>query len=447
MNRKNNPDPTTFVEKSKDPKSTIRNIRIDKIDPNPNQPRKRFTDIDPLAASVKAVGVLEPITVRPKGDRFEIISGERRWRAAKLAGLLEIPALIREATDDEALELGLIENLQRLDLTAIEEAEAFKILIDRKWTQARIAELVGKDASYVSHKLRLLKLPEILNYFLRERLVSENHMRQVLTLEAIYSSELVSTFYQEELEIIQFPEDSISKKKGKTFVNPQKSISIPYSKMTGEEKAFALLARIRPEEFALPCATVWPEPVVNACSLYLEHVSKQPVPQWQAAAFWWLAFTVRYKVTVTDLSRALIAWKERYHSALIHILILNEDWEKYLGSGRSKEWDEVWWAYWAHLRHSSSLHRKLDPLEKIKLLTEVLGTEEGGRPFALPLSTQVKIRESLLALSENVEDVYVSPSTAEGEPTVPEEPSPVPRSTGTSAFDRVNAEAGKEVRP
>src|SRR5262245_42603086 len=139
----------------------MRALPLDLIDPNPQQARRQFAAIDELAESFRRHGLLEPIVVRPVARRYEIIAGERRWRAAKVAGWATIEAVVRQATPEQAYEWGLVENVQRESLSPIEEAEAYQRLQAEGRTQKKIGVLVGKTQSYVSHKLRLLTLPAI----------------------------------------------------------------------------------------------------------------------------------------------------------------------------------------------------------------------------------------------------------------------------------------------
>lgn len=160
-------------------------LPIDSILPNPNQPRKSFdsSNLQELAASMKQSGVLQPIVVRPHGDGYQLIIGERRWRAAQLAGLRAIPAVIREATDAECLELALIENLLREDLNPMEEAEAYeRLLAEFEWTQEELAQRVGKDRSSIANSLRLLKLPVTIQDDLRAGRLTMGHARALLSL-------------------------------------------------------------------------------------------------------------------------------------------------------------------------------------------------------------------------------------------------------------------------
>jgi len=161
---------------------------IDRIDPSALQPRVHFDDakLEELAQSIRSNGVVQPLLLRPKGDRFELIAGERRWRAAQLAGLTKIPAVVRNVSDDKILELALIENIQREDLSPIEEAQAYKKLIETLGlTQETVAERVGRDRSYVTNYLRLLRLPEDIQQLVQVGRLSTGHARTLLGLEDV----------------------------------------------------------------------------------------------------------------------------------------------------------------------------------------------------------------------------------------------------------------------
>jgi ParB family chromosome partitioning protein len=162
-------------------------LPVEAIERNPNQPRKRFEEakLEELAASIREHGIVEPILVRKDGGRYRILAGERRWRAAQRAGLTEVPAVLREASEREAFELALVENLQRADLNAIEEAEAYEVLLDAHGlTQEKIAERVGKERSTVANALRLLKLPEDVRDLVRGGELDMGHARALLGLES-----------------------------------------------------------------------------------------------------------------------------------------------------------------------------------------------------------------------------------------------------------------------
>jgi len=165
--------------------SKAQELPIDGIVPNPRQPRKAFNNnsLQDLAESMKRSGVLQPVVVRRDGQQFQIVVGERRWRAAKMAGLSHIPAVIRDATDAETLELALVENLLREDLNPMEEAEAYqRLLTEFAWTQEDLGQRVGKDRSSVANCLRLLKLPELIQADLRAGRLTMGHARALLSL-------------------------------------------------------------------------------------------------------------------------------------------------------------------------------------------------------------------------------------------------------------------------
>ncbi|WP_296865638.1 ParB/RepB/Spo0J family partition protein [Thermosyntropha sp.] len=167
-------------------KEKVMEIDIDLIFPRADQPRKLFDEesLAELASSVKENGVLQPVILRKKDDTYEIIAGERRFRAAKMAGLKTIPSLIMETDDEKAAQIALIENLQRDDLTPIEEARSFKQMIERfGYTQEELAEKLGKSRSYIANTMRLLNLPEKIIELLEKGKLTAGHARALLALE------------------------------------------------------------------------------------------------------------------------------------------------------------------------------------------------------------------------------------------------------------------------
>ncbi len=169
-----------------EPRQPQREVDLDLIDPNPLQPRTRFdeTKLQELAESISSSGLVQPIVVRRKGNRFEIVAGERRWRAAQIAGLLKLPVHVSDVSDDKLLQTALIENIQREDLNPIEEALAYKRLgEDSGLTQEQIAVAVGKDRASVANYLRLLRLPDQVRARVASGELSMGHARALLALD------------------------------------------------------------------------------------------------------------------------------------------------------------------------------------------------------------------------------------------------------------------------
>ena len=163
----------------------IRDLEIDLIRPGHQQPRTTFDQakLEELAQSIRTSGIIQPLLVRPRGGLFELVAGERRWRAAQLAGLVRIPAIIREIPDERLLELALIENIQRQELNPIEEANAYKRLIESlNLTQEEVAQRVGRDRTFITNYLRILKLPSEIQLLLENEKLSFGHARALLGL-------------------------------------------------------------------------------------------------------------------------------------------------------------------------------------------------------------------------------------------------------------------------
>lgn len=175
-----------FVENTSESGDSALKLRITEIEPNRDQPRKSFDQsaLEELADSLREVGVIQPLIVRPiASGGYQIVAGERRWRAAQIAGLTEVPAIIRELTDREVAEIALIENLQREDLDAIEEAEGYRHLIEEyNMTQEQVATRVGKSRPAISNSMRLLDLPELVTQLVKRGELSAGHARALLAL-------------------------------------------------------------------------------------------------------------------------------------------------------------------------------------------------------------------------------------------------------------------------
>lgn len=164
----------------------VRSVAIEKIEVNSTQPRKQFDEdqLEDLAASIREHGVLQPVVLRQQGDHYEIVAGERRWRAAGKAGLYEIPAIIKDLTDEDALAVALVENIQRQDLDPLEEAEAFhRLATDHGFSHEEISKSVGKSRSAITNSLRLLQLPPSLLGHLTTGKLTAGHARALMSIK------------------------------------------------------------------------------------------------------------------------------------------------------------------------------------------------------------------------------------------------------------------------
>jgi ParB family chromosome partitioning protein len=177
---------STDLKESVSETERVKELDLDEIDANPHQPRERFSDehLGELAESIRKHGVLQPVVVRRAGDRYQLVVGERRFRASKLAGRATIPAIVREIGDDDSLKFALLENLQREDLTPVEEARGYAALRDEFGLSVKeVASMLGKDRSTVANTLRLLKLPARVIELLEQGRLTAGHARAVLSIE------------------------------------------------------------------------------------------------------------------------------------------------------------------------------------------------------------------------------------------------------------------------
>lgn len=205
-----------------DPKTSEILLKINQVEPNRDQPRKEFDEdaLLELADSIKQFGILQPLLVQKKKDYYEIIAGERRWRAAKLAGLKEVPVLIKSYTDQEIVEISLIENIQRENLNPIEEAMAFKRLLEEfHLKQDEVAERVSKSRTAVTNSMRLLKLSDKVKQMIIDDMISTGHARALLAIEDEEQQYLLATkIFDEKLSVRE------TEKLVKSLKNPKKEV-------------------------------------------------------------------------------------------------------------------------------------------------------------------------------------------------------------------------------
>ena len=231
--------------------SAINEIDVNLIFPNPGQPRRTFDEetLEELASSVRELGIIQPLSLRDAGDgTYQIIAGERRWRAAKIAGLSSVPAYVRTVSDSEVTEMALIENIQREDLNAIEVALAFRKLIDTyNLTQDRLSERLGKKRATIANHLRLLKLPAEIQLGLRDHKLDMGHARALLSVsDPKRQLKLYNMILKEELSVRRVEE--LARSMEEESPNP------PAKKGSGNDNG-------RFESFAKEIATYFPTPV------------------------------------------------------------------------------------------------------------------------------------------------------------------------------------------
>lgn len=211
---------TSSENKAEEMKSGEQMMKINMVEPNRDQPRKKFEEdaLLELADSIKQFGVLQPLLVRKRKDYYEIIAGERRWRAAKMAGVKEVPVIIKDYTEQEIVEIGLIENIQRENLNPIEEAMAFKKLLEEfNLKQDEVAERVSKSRTAVTNSMRLLKLDERVQEMIVDDMISTGHARALLAIDDKEQQyELANKIFDEKLSVRE------TEKLVKEIKNPKK---------------------------------------------------------------------------------------------------------------------------------------------------------------------------------------------------------------------------------
>ncbi len=218
--------------KNEDGNSTLE-VVLGKIEPDKNQPRKNFSEdeLHELAESIKKHGVIQPLLVEKNGERYTIVAGERRWRAAKIAGLKEVPCLVKEYTEQEKVEIQIIENLQRENLNPIEEAAAYKRLIEEfHLTQDELSERIGKKRTTITNKMRLLNLSDQVQEMLIEDKLSEGHARALLAIEDDKEQyDLAQRVFDEKLSVRDIEKEVKAKSKPKKKKNlPPEAIELIY---------------------------------------------------------------------------------------------------------------------------------------------------------------------------------------------------------------------------
>jgi ParB/RepB/Spo0J family partition protein len=347
----------------------FQNIPIENVDPNPDQPRDFFTALDELAESIRSEGLLEPIMVRPReaGDRFQIVHGERRYRAAKLAGLAEIPAIVREVDDATMFRLAVVENVVRSDLTPVEEAAAYRKLQDTHgMTQAEIGRSIGRGQSYIAHKLRLLTVPDVLTFYLSRGLLSENHFRQAHRFKRIIGEDV-----REELRTVGRSEPRDLKATMIQLITLR-----PYGR---PDTAFPRGPRSRAREQA-------EDAVIEAVNRFTDYVSEHnPSPVWERIAFWYLTAAVGYEWTVADMTRHVNGYERLIYSQVYWYVHHMGHYET--GRFDAKGWESYDWAVYHDVAHAGLLEAAVLDSDILDRAADHLALMGGGEIESLILPT------------------------------------------------------------
>lgn len=319
-------------------------ILLTLIDPDPQQPRKNFdpASLAELVQSMEVNGLAVPILLRPAGERYIIVHGERRYKAAVQLGWERIPAEVRELSPEEARRLSLIENVQRADLSPIEEARAYRSYLQGETTQAELGRWLGKTQSYIAQKLRLLNLPPPLCLYLDRQALTEGHARQLLKLKGIYPP------------------------KGKTMPMGDAAVEalglllrdygLDRTRAFAEHPtlAFELFRDIRPEDNP----PIWITPthvrerplLAEGCADFARYIGGAPRPLWEVGAFWWGSAVVATGMSVAALAQALDRWKECFYTAVL--LGLTQDKPPHGDTPAGRLLAARYWGYRADLRHA-----------------------------------------------------------------------------------------------
>lgn len=318
----------------------LHDVPVGRIDPDPSQARKHFdpSKADELSGSMLANGLAVPILLRPSGDRYAIVHGERRWRAACSLGWGTIRAEIRDVSRDEAGWLSLVENVQRASLTPIEEAEAYLSVLGGGMTQESLGKRIGKSQGYIAQKLRLLKLPSPVTFYLARGAIGEGHARQLLRLRGILTPDLVADF-----GVLRKDADRLA------------------GLLSQPEYVFALFLAIQPEDRPAWYPTrVVTEPerpasglVSEASARFIEHVRGRDyeVPRWEVVAFWWASLAVDLALPVSSLHEGIDGWRERFLSAILFTRGLRVI-DPASDEEREAQFRRQGWGYLSDLRHA-----------------------------------------------------------------------------------------------
>lgn len=318
-----------------------RDTSLSLVDPDPSQPRRSFDDakLAELADSMAANGLVCPILLRPAGDRLVIVHGERRWRAALRLGWSSVPAVVRDVDPADVPWVQLVENVQRADLSPVEEAQAYRARLADGMTHDQLATRVGKSRTHVTQKLRLLTLPAALQVYLDRGGLTEGHARQLLKLRSVFDGILLG-------EALDF----------------DRLAEIP----TDGDPVFPLLRDLRPEDtpptlvyWVEPCTGVHAQAITDATSALVEDLCthREATERWSVVAFWHASTAVRFGMSVADLAVAVDNYVDRLLSAVLWWTCMRGGTDPRAAAREAPESvsEMDWWGYESDLRHAGVL--------------------------------------------------------------------------------------------
>ena len=354
--------------------STSTSVRLDTIDADPEQPRRNFdaAKLAELAASIDANGLVAPILLRRNGDRFVIVHGERRYRAVQSLGWAEIPAVVRNIAAADVRWIQVAENLNRDDLSPIEEARTYAEFIAAGSTQAVVAERLGKTRTYVTQKLRLLSMPAPLILLVDSGALSEGHARQLLRIKSMYT----------EAHTIGRPDDGIEYAKwAQPWAEPDGTA------LSGESRSVLtshMLVQCRPVDWPAGYPFVPKKSIsAEAAEALCRDIAAQghAYPRWVLPAVYYAILTVEAKASVATTQKMVDQWHDLMLAAMANYLIhagevVSRD------TSRTNWQAKLRWGYQSDLRHAGLL--KFDHIDSMDICKALRPQPDGGATIALP---------------------------------------------------------------
>lgn len=332
---------------------SVTTIRLDLIDVDPDQPRRNFDPVrlSELAASIDANGLASPIMVRPNGERFVIVHGERRYRAVQSLGRTEIPAVVVDVPAGDVRWIQVAENLNRDDLTPIEEARAYAGLIAGGRTQSEVAKRLGKTRTYVTQKLRLLSMPAPLVLLVDRGALSEGHARQLLRIKSSYTAAHTLGRADDGIDYARW---------ARPWTEPGGE---QLSDEARENLTFVLITRCRPVDWP-PAYPFRPKTAVvaDAAEAMCREIAEQrhDYPRWVLPALYYAILAVEANASVAVLTKLVDGWIELIHAAILHTRYNRRPDDEKLRVSRDTSsrvyWQaKLWWAHRSDLRHAGLL--------------------------------------------------------------------------------------------